>query len=163
MIDSLNGETRHQCLIGLDSAILPEYLAPRKAIDMGCPDVDNRSRLKRFDGLNGNLKITGLHRYFGACLMDTRRATVIRVEDAATFIIRPNMVVKLADVKPPLGGTLEAEKAKAKLEGLVLRRKVEFETLEWDRLGRSIAIVKVDGTDVNEEMKTYIKSLGQTA
>jgi len=88
---------------------------------------------------------------------------VVRVNDAATFIIRPNMVVKLADVEPPSGGTLEAEKAKAKLEGLVLRKKVEFETLEWDRLGRSIAIVKVDGTDVNEEMKTYIKSLGQTA
>ena len=95
--------------------------------------------------------------------MDTRRATVIRVEDAATFIIRPNMVVKLADVEPPPMGTPEAERAKAKLEGLVLRRKVEFETLEWDRLGRSIATVKVDSTDVNEEMKTYIKSLGQTA
>lgn len=95
--------------------------------------------------------------------MGTRRATVVRVNDAATFIIRPNMVVKLADVEPPLGGTPEAEKAKAKLEGFVLRRKVEFETLEWDRLGRCIAIVKVDGTDVNDEMKAYIKSLGQTA
>jgi endonuclease YncB( thermonuclease family) len=95
--------------------------------------------------------------------MGTRRATVVRVNDAATFIIRPNMVVKLADVEPPRRGTPEAEKAKAKLEGLVFRRKVEFETLEWDRLGRSIATVKVDGTDVNEEMKAYIKSLGQTA
>lgn len=91
--------------------------------------------------------------------MGTRRATVVRVNDAATFIIRPNMEVKLADVEPPSRGTPEAERAKEKLEGLVLRKKVEFETLEWDRLGRSIAIVKVDGVNVNEAMVEYLKTL----
>ena len=76
-----------------------------------------------------------------------------------TFIIRPNMVVKLSGVEPPETGTPDAERAKEKLESLVLRRKVEFETIEWDRLGRSIAIVKVDGVDVNREIGDYLKTL----
>lgn len=91
--------------------------------------------------------------------MATRRATVTKVMDAVTFIIRPNMAVKLSGLKAPEAGTPEAEKAKEKLESLVLRKKVEFETLEWDRLGRSIAIVKVDSVDVNNEMADYIKTL----
>jgi len=91
--------------------------------------------------------------------MGTRRATVTRVVDAVTFIIRPNMVVKLSGVEPPETGTPDAERAKEKLESLVLRRKVEFETIVWDRLGRSIAIVKVDGVDVNREIGDYLKTL----
>lgn len=91
--------------------------------------------------------------------MGTRRATVIRVDDAATFIIRPNMAVKLAGVEPPERGTPEAERARERLESLVLRKKVEFETLEWDRLGRSIAFVRVDDVDVNEAMKEYLKTI----
>jgi endonuclease YncB( thermonuclease family) len=88
-----------------------------------------------------------------------RRARVIRVDDAATFVIRPNMVVKLAGVQPPERETPEAAMAKEKLEGLVNGRKVEFETLEWDRLGRSIASVKVDGVDVNEAISEFLKNL----
>jgi micrococcal nuclease len=88
-----------------------------------------------------------------------RRARVIRVDDAATFVIRPNMVVKLAGVSPPERGTPEAARAKEKLEALVLGKKVEFDTLDWDRLGRSIATVKVDGVDVNEEMAEFLKNL----
>jgi len=91
--------------------------------------------------------------------LSTRRATVIRVDDGGTFIIRPNMAVKLAGVEPPASGTPEAEGAKEKLEGLILRKKVEFESLEWDRFGRSIALVKVDGIDVNKEMAEYLKTL----
>jgi len=89
----------------------------------------------------------------------TRRATVIRVDDATTFIIRPNMAVRLAGVEPPASGTPEAERAREKLEDLVLRKKVEFESLEWDRFGRSIALVKVDDIDVNKEMGEYLKTL----
>jgi endonuclease YncB( thermonuclease family) len=89
----------------------------------------------------------------------TRRATVIRVNDAATFIIRPNMAVRLAGIEPPANGTPDAEKAREKLESLVLRKKVEFESLEWDRFGRSIALVKVDDINVNKEMDEYIKTL----
>jgi len=91
--------------------------------------------------------------------MATRRATVTKVMDAVTFIIRPNMAVKLSGLQAPEGGTPEAERAKEKLESLILRKKVEFETLEWDRLGRSIAMVKVDGIDVNNEMADYIETL----
>ena len=91
--------------------------------------------------------------------MGIRRATVIRVDDAATFIIRPNMAVRLAGVEPPEKGTPEAERSREKLESLVLRKKVEFESLEWDRLGRSIALVKVDGVDVNKTMVEYLKIL----
>lgn len=88
-----------------------------------------------------------------------RRATVIRVDDAVTFVIRPNMAVKLAGIEPPERGTPEAAKAREKLESLVKGKKVEFETLNWDRLGRSIAQVTVDGTDVNEAMAEYLKTL----
>lgn len=88
-----------------------------------------------------------------------RRATVVRVNDGVTFVIRPNMAVKLAGVEPPARGTPEAERAKERLESLVKGRKVEFETLEWDRLGRSIARVTVDGTDVNKAMAEFLGSL----
>ena len=30
-----------------------------------------------------------------------RRATVVKVDDAATFVIRPNMAVKLAGIRAP--------------------------------------------------------------
>jgi endonuclease YncB( thermonuclease family) len=88
-----------------------------------------------------------------------RRATVVRVDDAATFVIRPNMAVKLAGIEPPARGTPEADRARERLESLVKGRKVEFETLEWDRLGRSIALVTVDGVDVNEAMVEFLGSL----
>jgi endonuclease YncB( thermonuclease family) len=88
-----------------------------------------------------------------------RKATVIRVEDAVTFVIRPNMVVRLAGVEPPKRGTAEAIKAKEKLESLVKGKKVEFETIEWDRLGASIATVTVDNTDVNKAMEEFLRSL----
>lgn len=88
-----------------------------------------------------------------------RRAMVVRVDDAVTFVIRPNMAVKLAGVEPPARGTPEAERAMEKLESLVKGRKVEFETLEWDRLGRSIAQVTVDGVDVNKAMAEFLGSL----
>ena len=87
-----------------------------------------------------------------------RRATVTRVDDGASFIIRPNMVIKLDGVEPPSRGTPEAERAKEHLEQLVLGKKVEFDTREWDRLGRSKAAVQVDGMDVNEEMKRFLES-----
>ena len=87
-----------------------------------------------------------------------RRATVTRVDDGASFIIRPNMVVKLDGIEPPPRGTPEAVRAKEHLEQLILGKKVEFDTREWDRLGRSTALVKVDGVDVNEEMKRFLES-----
>jgi endonuclease YncB( thermonuclease family) len=89
----------------------------------------------------------------------TRRATVTRVDDAATFVIRPNMSVKINGVTPPARGIPEAQRAKEHLESLILGKKVEFTTLTWDRLGRSIAQVTVDGTDVNEAMTRFLESL----
>ena len=86
-----------------------------------------------------------------------RRATVTRVDDGTTFIIRPNMVVKLEGVEAPPRGTPEAERAKEHLEELVLGKKVEFDIREWDRLGRSTAAVQVDGVDVNAEMKRFLE------
>jgi endonuclease YncB( thermonuclease family) len=88
-----------------------------------------------------------------------RKATVVKVDDAATFIIRPNMAVKLAGVQAPPRGTEEAREAKTELERLLLRKKVEFDTREWDRLGRSIAHVKVDGKDVNKMMAEFLENL----
>ncbi|RLI08139.1 hypothetical protein DRO42_06880 [Candidatus Bathyarchaeota archaeon] len=141
------------------SPFIQQYLAPRKATDIESPREDRASGLKGFVSPIGNLKTAARHRYVGGHGMGTRRATVIRVDDAATFIIRPNMAVKLAGVEPPERGTPEAERARERLESLVLRKKVEFETLEWDRLGRSIALVRVDDVDVNEAMKEYLKTI----
>ncbi len=87
-----------------------------------------------------------------------RRATVTRVDDGTTFIIRPNMVVKLEGIEAPPRGTPEAERAKERLEQLILGKKVEFDTREWDRLGRSTALVQINGVDVNEEMKRFLES-----
>jgi endonuclease YncB( thermonuclease family) len=88
--------------------------------------------------------------------MVARKATVIRVNNAVTFVIRPNMAVKLHGVKAPTPGTPEDTRAKEHLESLILKKKVEFETLEWDRLGRSIATVKAGDIDVNESMKKFL-------
>ena len=83
----------------------------------------------------------------------------MKVDDAATFIIRPNMAVKLAGIQAPPIGTEESHRAKAELERILLRKKVEFETREWDRLGRSIAHVKINGVDVNKVMAEFLESL----
>ncbi len=88
-----------------------------------------------------------------------RRATVIRVDDGGTLVIRPNMAVKLAGLTPPARGTLEAAAVKEKLESLVLSKKIDFETVTWDRLGRSLANVWVDGVDVNGAMAEFLESL----
>ncbi len=58
-----------------------------------------------------------------------RRATVIRVEDGGSFVIRPNMAVKLAEITPPDRGPPEAAEAKERLESLVLSKKLDFETM----------------------------------
>ncbi len=83
----------------------------------------------------------------------------MKVDDAVTFVIRPNMAVKLAGIQAPPLGTEESRRAKAELERLLLRKKVVFETLEWDRLGRSIAHVKIDGVDVNKAMEEFLENL----
>lgn len=81
----------------------------------------------------------------------------MRVNNAVTFVIRPNMAVKLHGVNAPTPGTPKAASAKEYLESLILKKKVEFETLEWDRLGRSIATVKAGDVDVNESMKKFLE------
>jgi len=83
----------------------------------------------------------------------------VKVDDATTFIIRPNMAVKLASIQAPPMETEESRRAKAELERLLLRKKVEFETREWDRLGRSIAFVRIDGVDVNKAMEEFLENL----
>ncbi len=93
--------------------------------------------------------------------MRRRRATVVRVEDASTLIIRPYMAVRLAGVEAPPRGSPEAEMARRRLEELSLNRMIEFETVEWDRLGSSIAVVWLEGLNLNEEMRTYLGRLAQ--
>lgn len=91
--------------------------------------------------------------------MSSRKATVVKVYDSSTLIIRPNMAVKLFGVEPLKKGSEMEEKARMRLEELVLGKKIEFKTLEWDRLGRSIAIVKIDGFNLNEYLKKFIEDL----
>ena len=44
-----------------------------------------------------------------------RKATVIKVDDGVTVVIRPNMAVKLEGLTPPERGTQGAVDAKKKL------------------------------------------------
>ena len=84
---------------------------------------------------------------------------MIKVDDGVTVVIRPNMAVKLEGLTPPERGTPESAAAKERLESLVLKKKIEFETTTWDRMGRSVAKVWVDGIDVNDEMAEFLKNV----
>lgn len=81
----------------------------------------------------------------------------MRVYDSTTLIIRPNTAIKLYGIDPLKKGSRIEEKVRLRLEELTLGKKIEFQTIEWDRLGRSIAIVKVDGFNLNEYLKSFIK------
>lgn len=97
----------------------------------------------------------------GISVLRRRRATVVRVEDASTLIIRPYMAVRLAGVEAPSRGSPMAEMARRRLEELSLNKKIEFEVLEWDRLGGGVAMVWLEGLSLNEIMRAYIEGLSQ--
>ncbi|MGQ9679254.1 MAG: thermonuclease family protein [Candidatus Bathyarchaeia archaeon] len=91
--------------------------------------------------------------------MVTKQATVVEILDAVSFRLRTDAIVILDGVTPPNKGSEAEKRAKERLAELVLKRKVSYETTQFDEFGRTRAKVQIDGVDVNESMADYIKSL----
>lgn len=88
-----------------------------------------------------------------------RTATAVEVLDGASFRLRTDAIIVIDGLTVPEKGTEHGKKAKQRLEELVLRKKVEYETTTWDPMGRIRARVSVDGVDVRRAMEEYLKSL----
>ncbi len=88
-----------------------------------------------------------------------KTATAIEVLDGASFRLRTDAVIIIDGLTVPEKGTELGKKAKQKLEELILKKKVEYETKTWDPMGRIRATVTVDGIDVRQAMEEYLKNL----
>lgn len=85
---------------------------------------------------------------------------VIEVIDGDTFRTSTE-TIRLADVQAPEKGTPYSRMAKEKLESLILGKYVRYEVKAKDIYGRVVAQVWVNGSDVNDTMRKYIKSIMQ--
>jgi endonuclease YncB( thermonuclease family) len=91
--------------------------------------------------------------------MVMKTATVVEVMDGGSFRLRTDAIVVVDGLTLPEKGSEKGLKAKQKLEELILKKKVQYESMSWDQLGRTRAKVTVDGMDVNQAMKDYLDSL----
>jgi len=91
--------------------------------------------------------------------MVMKQATVVEILDAISFRLRTDAIIVLDGVMPPAKGSEAERKAREKLAELVLKKKVSYETTEFDEFGRTKAKVQIDGVDVNKNMVDYLKSL----
>ena len=83
---------------------------------------------------------------------------VTRVIDGDTFETNSGSpAVRLAGVDTPESGKPGFLSAKHALKALVLNKWVDISLQAYDVYGRRIAIVWVNGTNVNEQMKRYPK------
>jgi endonuclease YncB( thermonuclease family) len=82
--------------------------------------------------------------------------TVILVADGDTVVVRRDdrrtVRVRLEGVDCPERGQPFARRARQLTAGLVLRRRVEVRGLEYDRHGRLVARVRVEGRDLSLEL-----------
>jgi len=81
---------------------------------------------------------------------------VADVLDGRTFVTTSNTTVVLKDVAVPGLMSVEGRRAKARLEELVLHQRMECEEVEDDSEGRIIAVVRVEGENVNEAILRLI-------
>ncbi|MBS7630067.1 thermonuclease family protein [Candidatus Bathyarchaeota archaeon] len=91
--------------------------------------------------------------------MVMKQATVVEILDAISFRLRTDAIIVLDGVTPPAKGSEVEKKAREKLAELVLKKKVSYETTQFDEFGRTRAKVQVDGIDINKNMADYLKSL----
>lgn len=92
--------------------------------------------------------------------MATTVEYVSRVIDGDTFTgdsNKPN--VRLKDVNAPELHEPNGVRAKQYLEGLIGRKHVTINTTGTGPYGRRIALVSVDGVDVNQAMRDYLRGL----
>lgn len=88
-----------------------------------------------------------------------KNATVTEILDGVSFRLRTDAIIVLNGVQGPPRGSDADKKAKSKLVDLVLKKKIQYETTEWDTFGRTLAKVSLDGVDINTIMSKFIKTL----
>ena len=92
--------------------------------------------------------------------MVVKVATPVEIVDGCSFRLRTDQIVILEGCTSPPKNSEKGQKAMKKLEGLVFKKKVSYESHNIDTFGRSQAQVNLDdGTDVNKIMKEFIDSL----
>jgi endonuclease YncB( thermonuclease family) len=91
--------------------------------------------------------------------MSMKKATPVEIMDGKSFRLRTDAIIVLDGVDVPDRSTPEGKKAKDKLSELVLNKKVEYETTQWNSMGQTKAIVTLDGVNINDEMKEFLASL----
>ena len=91
--------------------------------------------------------------------MVMKQATVTEILDGTSFRLRTDAILVLDGVTPPAKGSDNDKKAKQKLSELVLKKKITYETTQWDEIGRTKAKVTLDGTDINKAIADYLKTI----
>jgi len=91
--------------------------------------------------------------------MSMKKATPVEIMDGKSFRLRTDAIIVLDGVDVPDRSTPEGKKARGKLSELVLNKKVEYETTQWNSMGQTKAIVTLDGVNINDEMKEFLASL----
>lgn len=91
--------------------------------------------------------------------MVMKQATVTEILDGTSFRLRTDAILVLDGVTPPSRGSENDKKAKQKLAELVLKKKITYETTQWDQIGRTMAKVTLDGTEINKTIADYLKTL----
>lgn len=79
-------------------------------------------------------------------------ALVTTVIDGDTLEIKGGETIRLADVDAPELGTRLGQWSKTYLESRVLGKWVHIERLGQGYYGRTLAIVRIDGKSVNQEI-----------
>lgn len=88
-----------------------------------------------------------------------KTATVVQVIDGKSFRLRTDAILVIDGLNIPERGTEGAQKAKEKLEELVLKKKISYETTTWDALGRTNAMIYLDELDIKEAMEAFLRTL----
>ncbi len=83
---------------------------------------------------------------------------VTKVMDGDSFETKLERM-RLEDVYAPEINEENVQKAKRKLEELILRKNIEYEGQTRDVYARLIVQIWVDGVSVNDKMKHYITNL----
>ena len=87
-------------------------------------------------------------------------ATPVEIVDGCSFRLRTDQVIILEGCTAPPKNSENEKKVMKKLEELVFKKKVSYESHNIDAFGRSQAQVNLeDGTDVNKVLKEFLDKL----
>ncbi len=123
-------------------------------------DDDNRFWKRNPDGVDTDSESDWIYTLQDLEKGKIRRGKVVHVEDGDTIYISPVAMagvqsVRLVCIDAPELETQEGKECKAFLEGLCLGKEVEFDVddcRQYDNRNRILAMVYVNGTNLNQEM-----------